>query len=227
MEKRRRAALVFAGPVSRGSLTRLPGLSDQLEFIKSSSIPTASRAVNALRCGQAVRSYEELAGADLILLSAPDAVLPAIVSGLVSSKLDWRGRTVVLYDAERDSSDLEVFRRLGAVVATLNWCASPPRFLAEGDPEAIRRIRSLRPGKSLMVLRSKASYLQALRATTEDFYPLLAASVDLFRKAGMEKAAAEKTAASLFAESARTYLRAGKRLLQRPASKRPASFPAR
>lgn len=225
MVKQRRTALVCAGPLSRGSLTRLSCLPDQVDCIKSSSIPTASRAVAALRAGRAVRSYEELTGADLFLISVPDYSTPRILDELAGCGIEWGGRTIALYDSEADSDILAPFAALGARTATLNWSPLPERFIMEGDSDAIRRLRTLTGSDPVLVLRSKASYLEGLRTATSEFFPLLADAVDHFRAAGLDKAAAEKTAALLFAESARTWLRAGRRLLNQ--TKRPASLPAR
>lgn len=213
MEKQQRAALVYAGPVRRSSLTRLPGLAYQLKYIKSSSVATASRAVSALRAGQAVRRYEELAGADLILISVPDAAVARVVSDLAASQLEWKGRTVALFDSAMDTSALLQLKARGAHVATLNWSAHPERFFAEGSAAGLKRIRTLTGKRSLLVLTSKAMYLKAEMISRDGFFPMLASTVELFRKAGMEKAAAEQTAAALFTESIRAWLRAGRRLL--------------
>lgn len=223
MENQRRAALVYAGQVSRGGLTHLPELRKELAFIKSSSIPTASRAVRALRSGRAVQTLEEFKQADLILISVPEAQINAAVAELEASALSWSGRTVVLFDSDLDSAALTPLALRGASIASLNWCPHPQRFFAEGQPEAIRRIKKLMPARSLMVIRSKSDYMNGVRASTEEFYPLLSAAVEGFQKSGMHRAAALKTAALLFAESARVFLRAGKRVLKQP--KRKASLP--
>jgi len=211
MEKQQRAALVFAGPVSRGTLNRLPGLPEQLEYVKSSSVATASRAVQALRCGRTVHRLDELEGVDLLILSVPDRALPATVAELLKSGLPLAAMTVVLYDSHLSSTELELLRDVGAHVASLSWHARPEQFVAEGDAFALRRIRSLTGKKTLLILRSKESYLRALRSTTEDFYPVLASAVQGLREAGMEKGTAERMAASLIDHSARVFLRAGRR----------------
>src|SRR4051812_43070422 len=104
MGKQRRAALVYAGPVRRSSLTRLPGLGTQLRFVKSSSVATASRAVRALRAGHAVRRYEDMAEADLFLISVPAKAITHIVTELAASELEWKSRIVVLFDSDAESS---------------------------------------------------------------------------------------------------------------------------
>lgn len=216
MVKQRRAALVYAGRASRGSLTRLPGLAEQLRFVKSSSVATASRAVHSLRGGKAVRSFLDLDSADLIVISVPEALVAGTVEDLNTSGLNWAKRFVVLYDSELDSAVLSSLARQGAITATLNYSPIPERFVAEGDPDAIRRLRSLVAAKELLILHSKADYLHGMRASMERFLPLLASVVDDFRRAGMEKAIAQKTAATMLSESARAYLRAGRRLLKQP-----------
>ncbi len=63
MAKLQPVALVFAGPVSRGTLGQLPGLRERLRWIKSSSVATATRAVRGLRAGVAVPDYADLSPA--------------------------------------------------------------------------------------------------------------------------------------------------------------------
>jgi pyrroline-5-carboxylate reductase len=97
----------------------------------------------------------------------------------------------------------------------------------EGTPEARRRIRRLvADGRNTIIELEpgrKNEYLTAVEGCTAAFLPAVADAVDRFIRAGMKKAAAEKTATSLFEGSLRAYLRAGKRLLRlRP----PASPPA-
>src|SRR3954451_6737495 len=143
MEKQPRAALVYAGPVRRSTLNKLPGLPGQLKFIKSSSVATASRAVRALRAGQAVRRYEDLKDADLILISVPADGVKRTAAELAASGLSWNNRCIVLFDSEAESGALTELRRRGSAVASLNWSPQPERFIAEGDSAALRRIRSL------------------------------------------------------------------------------------
>lgn len=216
MAKLQPVALVFAGPVSRGSLGRLPGLRRDLVWVKSSSVATASRAVHALHEGRAVADYADLEDASLILVSVPEKVVKSTITALAESCLKWRNKVVVLYDSHFDSHALQTLAVRGAETATLLHHARPEQFLCEGSTEALRAVRRLTGSTPMLVLRNKQEYLRGLHLTTAEFYPLFSAAIDAFSKAGMTKSEAEKTTAAMIAESARTYLRAGKRLLQRP-----------
>src|SRR4051812_29465985 len=119
MEKQQPVALVFTGPVSRGSLERLTGLRQHLTWVKSSSVATASRAIHALRRGHAVADYAELQDATLILISVPDPAIESTVAALAGSELCWEHKTAVLYGTSISSSCLSRLAQLGAETATL------------------------------------------------------------------------------------------------------------
>src|SRR4051794_14918081 len=138
MAKLQPVALVFAGPVSRGTLGQLPGLRERLRWIKSSSVATATRAVRGLRAGVAVPHYTDLSGAVLVLVSVPDKSVPTWVEALATCGLSWQKKIVVLYDSTHTSDALEPLRHAGAAVATLNYHERPEQFVCEGDPVALR-----------------------------------------------------------------------------------------
>lgn len=217
MKKQQRIALVCAGPVSRSGLSRLPGIRDQLVWVKSSTPSAASRAANVLG-GSAVREYSELDEAGILLIRAPDDALAAVVEEL-KAELDWRGRTAVLFESSLDCTVLKPLAFAGAHIASLNLTDTiSPAVLLEGTVEARRRLRPLLGAgrHNLVELKEggKSEYLAAVYGCTVAFMPAVAEAVERFRQAGMEKAAAERTAASLFESSLRAYLRAGKRLLK-------------
>lgn len=222
MARQQPVALVFAGPVSRGNLGRLPGLHQRLTWIKSSSVATASRAVHALHCGSAVSHYSDLKNAAAILISAPPAALAGIVAELAASGLSWKDRIVVLFDSEEDSAALQPLSRLGAEAASVLWHPRPEQFLVEGTNEAIRFVRTLTGKRNLIQLRSREAYQCAMRLVADEFFVLLTEAMEKFEAAGMSRLQAEKTTAATLAESARTWLRAGKRLLKKRAATRPA-----
>jgi hypothetical protein len=189
--------------------------------VKTGNISCATRVANALGCGIAVREYSDLSGAQIIILKAPDDSLSELLSEMAESGLDWTGRTVMLFDSDLDSSMLAPLEHLGAFPASLSRLHDlPDTLLAEGHPQAVRCFRrSLRAqhGHQLIEIRRgcKAEYLAGVRLGTTAFLPTVAAAIDHFCSAGIPKAAAEKTAASLFEGSIRAYFRAGKRLLRR------------
>lgn len=218
MKKQQRVALVCASPVSRNALSRLPGLRDELTWVKGTTPSATGRAANALG-GHAVRDYADLTAAAVVLIRATDEAVAGVVEELLSADLDWHDRTVVLFESGLDSTALAPLARAGAHAASLNHLdASDSLLLLEGAQEARRRLRRLlaRGRHTLIELKpgTKDEYLSAVDRCTNGFMPVIAAAVDGFMRAGMEKAAAEKTAASLFERSLRAYLRAGKRLLK-------------
>jgi hypothetical protein len=228
MKKQPPVALVCAGPVNRGSLTSLPGISEQLRWIKTGHVSSTTRAVNTLGCGAAVREYSEISGAEIVLVKAPEHAAAELVSEMADAALDWTGRTVVLVDTDLDSTALARLERLGAFPASLaRLNALPDTILLEGHAKAVRVLRSLLRGRHSQVIEirrgCKHEYLAGVRLGTSSFLPTIARAIDHFLQAGMQKAAAEKTAAFLFEDSIRAYCRAGKRLLRN----RPLSVAAR
>jgi hypothetical protein len=201
-------------------LARIPRLDEQLGWIKSSSIAVASRAVNVLRCGRSVRDFESLTKADLILLQLPDTAVEHTIAALASSGLYWPGKSVALMHPVLDSSALSLLERRGATAACFSLLSdTPPKFLVEGHPDAVRRLRKLLKSYQTTVLEiergRKGDYLAGVYASTAELVPLFAGAIDHLRRAGLQKADAESTAASMFETSIRAYLRVGKRLLER------------
>ena len=227
MRKQQRVALVCAGPVSRSGLARLPAMRDQLVWVKSSTPSAASRAANSLG-GRAVRDFNDLSSADVVLISAPDAAIEPIVEELRTSEVVWRNRVVVLIDSSLDSAVLATLSEAGAHAASLNQVDSlVDTLVLEGTAEARRRMRRLLGDARHTIVElepgHKSQYLAAVEGCTSAFLPTIAQAVDRFIRAGMKKAVAEKTATSLFESSLRAYLRAGKRLLKlRPPALPPA-----
>jgi len=220
MKKKPAVALVCAGPISCPGFDRLAALSEQLRWIKASHLSSATRAVRTLGRGTAVREYAELAGADIVLVRAPDPAIPRLVAEMAAADLDCRNRTVVLLDTFHDSLALAPLEVQGAFPASLTrLSALPDIVLTEGHPEATRRLRKILRGRPPQVMEmrrgGKAEYHEGVRLGTSAFLPTISAAIDHFRRAGMQKAAAEKAAASLFDSTIRSYFRAGKRLLAR------------
>lgn len=219
MNKQPPVALVCAGPVSRTEMASLPGICEQVRWVKAGQIASATRTVRTLGCGQAVRTYSELAEAKFVLIKASDAAIPKLVAEMALEEFDWADRTVILFNTNRDSIALTPLEKLGALPASATRLAAMPDIvLVEGHPEALRRLRSALKGRlpQVMELRrgGKTDYLTGVRLGTSSFLPTIASTIDHFRQAGMDKAVAEKTAASLFEATIRAYFRAGKRLLR-------------
>jgi hypothetical protein len=127
-----------------------------------------------------------------------------------------------------DSSALSLLERRGATAACFSLLSdSPPKFLVEGHPDAVRRLRKLLKSYQTTVLEiergRKGDYLAGVYASTAELVPLFAGAIDHLRRAGLQKADAESTAASMFETSIRAYLRVGKRLLERAMHSKAAS----
>src|SRR5689334_6307166 len=122
------------GRVSASFIARLPRLAAELGPVAAQSYRLASRIVNSLDAGHAVRSYAGLNDSALILICAPVSAVAAIVSALAGS-LDCRGKTVILCDSGADSSVLIALRSQGAAVASVHMIpgSNGQRFAAEGD----------------------------------------------------------------------------------------------
>lgn len=219
MRKQPSVALVCAGAISRSTLSRLPAFTERLRWVKSRTFSAASRAAHALGRGTAVRDYGGLADADLLLIKVPEHEIESVVVELVASPLSWSGRTVVLLDSRSDSGTLRYLEDLGAMTASVNYIGSvPDQFLVEGHPGAVRALRVILRCNNCKILEirrgAKEAYNAGVRAATVDFIPLVVTAVERFRKAGMDRAEARVTAATLFENSIRAYFRAGKRLLR-------------
>lgn len=221
MRKQPWVGLICAGPVSRGGLSRLPGLHEQLGWVKSNTIAAASRAVNGLNAGRAVRDMESLSKAQLIIIQPANA-LESIVEELATSGLHWQGKTVAVFHPSLDAAALCRLERLGASVGSIAVMSeSPLRFLIEGTPEALRRLRKFFRSAGMPVVEigagGKSAYLAGVYAVTAEFLPLIARAIDWFERAGMDKSTAGASAASLAEATMKAYFRAGKRLLHRSA----------
>jgi hypothetical protein len=219
MKKQPWVGLVCAGQVSRTGLARIARLDEQLGWIKSNTVATASRAVNGLKAGRAIRDYESLSKAHLILIQAPGETIEPITEALAASGLHWPGKSVALFHSVLDSSALSRLERLGASVASFALLGdSPPKFLLEGQPDAVAMLRRFFRHSQTTAIQiehgRKSEYLAGVYAATAEFMPLISKAVERFRRAGMDKAEAGSTAALLIESSMRAYFRSGMRLLQ-------------
>ncbi len=206
--------LFAAGPVSP-ALARLPGLHAQLGPVTAASLRVASRIANGLKAGHHVVP-QKMGDASLVLVSGPEAALPALLDLALSSELDWSKRAIVLFDSHLDSDDLVAFRKLGAEVASLDPLDgfSDLRFCGEGDPLALRKVKRfltacqsylyvLEPGK-------KQVFSAGLAFTGTLATPLLAAAVDCFRKAGLDPKDAAVIAERALLVTLRAWQKAGR-----------------
>src|ERR1700737_4659403 len=99
MKKAKSLALIGAGKLTGSPLSGFWRLSDRLGAGKSPSFRLASRIANALRAGHPVRDYAEFDSCRLILVSVPDAMLPAVVREIAAANICWRNKSIVLCSA--------------------------------------------------------------------------------------------------------------------------------
>jgi hypothetical protein len=202
-------------------VARLPGFVEHIGWVKAPSYRLASRAVNALRAGIAVQTYEELNPASLILVSVPREIEDHVIGELAATPLNWHGRAVVVLDTCKESSQLWQLCDVHAQLATLHpvGAAEDRTFIIEGHPETIRRVqRSFSPdtARSMQVIMTggKARVLAGIEEATRGFFPVIASVTDHFKAAGLSKPQSEVLAHTLVSGSMRTYFRAGRRALE-------------
>src|SRR5258708_37381118 len=113
MKKAKSVALIGAGKLSGSPVSEFWRLSDRLGPVKAPSFRLASRIANSLRAGHPVRNYAEFDSCRLILVSVPDAILPAVVGEIASANICWRNKSIVLCSASLDSGERSEERRVG------------------------------------------------------------------------------------------------------------------
>ena len=220
MRRIRSVGLVCAGPISRGTVARLPGVVDHIGWVKAPSFRLASRAVNALRAGEPVQNYEQLTHAGLILVSVPPEAEDCTIADLAAARLDWRNRAVVVLDTLKESVAVRPLRDRGAIIATLFMIgmADVRGLFIEGHQEAIRLMqRAVAPEarRSIQTITTagKSRLLAGIDESTRGFLPTIASVTDHFKASGLSKQQAEALAQTLITGSMRSYFRAGRRVL--------------
>ena len=220
MRRIRSVGLVCAGPISRGTVARLPGVAEQIGWVKAPSFRLASRAVNALRAGEPVQNYEQLAHAALILVSVPREAEDCTIAELAAARFDLRNRAIVVLDTLKDSSAVRPLRDRGAIVATLMTIGvgDVRGLFIEGHQEAIRLMqRAIAPEarRSMQTITTtgKSRLLAGIDQSTRGFLPVIASVTDDFKASGLSKQQAEALAQALMTGSMRAYFRAGRRML--------------
>lgn len=209
--------LVGAGQVSRPLLSRIPALSDRLGPVVAPSQRLASRMVNLLRAGHPALKYEALREVRTVLVSVPDRLAPKFVAEMAAAGLDWSGKVVLLCGAALDSAELGPLAARGAATGSFGSSdgLEDLGFIAEGHRAAIRELRALMHHSGIRIheLRAsrKALYLAGLSFGTTLFTPLLDASVQCLRDAGLKPGPAAALAERLFQKTLRAYLHGGRK----------------
>src|SRR5260370_4597453 len=171
MKKAKSVALIGAGKLSGSPVSEFWRLSGRLGPVKAPSFRLASRIANSLRAGHPVRDYAEFDACRLILVSVPDAILPAVVGDIASANIYWRDKSIVLCSALLDSGELSDLAARGASIGSISAIPGfdDPRYLVEGDPLAILESKRLVPHaarRTRAIQRSrKPVYLADLSST--------------------------------------------------------------
>ena len=191
MKKQLPVGLIVEGNATNSAILRLPRLPEEIGPIKSTAPRVARRLSNFLRAGYAVTTYEQLFDARLILIRAPDAVLPRIIDDLRASELDFTSVCFALCESWVQSRALDPLRNKGAEIATIRPVPAGRRrwFITEGDARALRLLRGLvarSEGKTLELRNGgKELYFAAELLTTALPVPFFVAAQQALREAGL------------------------------------------
>jgi hypothetical protein len=190
--------------------------------VKAPTFREASRAVNALKGGNPVRSVQQMSGTDLFLLCAPQRDVARLVRDMLDAIPDWRGRAVAICSDSLDSRDLEPLARRGAHTASitpLEWFEKP-YFLLEGHEDAVNRFRAVIAAARGHVIeidgRGTPLYLASADLTSLMLLPLLETATVSLRRAGIPLALARKLVERMVSRSLRNYGKSGLKTWRAP-----------
>jgi signal transduction histidine kinase len=207
--------LLAAGPMSP-ALFRISNLNVHLGPVASASLRVASRLANRLRAGNAVQP-EFLQQAELIFITGPEDAFPELLQRALTSGIDWKDRTAILLDFRRDASDLAPLRAVGASTGTLDSLdAFPdPRFACDADAPARRRLQRFAAATASSIFYLDPGGKQVFAAgsafTRTLFTPLVAATVECLKKAGLTQAEAILIAERNTLQTLRSWLKSGRK----------------
>jgi hypothetical protein len=222
MKRPKSVALIAGGKISGSPLARFWLLSEMLGPVKASSFRLASRIANSLRAGHPVKDYREFDACYLILICVPDDALAGVVAELCSAGISWRGKSVVLCSAWRDSSELRELSTRGAAIGSITTIPGfhDLRYLVSGDKRAIQESKRLvenRERRCLAIERGrKPLYLAALTCTGSLLFPLVMAASESLRRAGVTPAVSISILEKQLTIGLRAYARGGRRAYTRP-----------
>ncbi|MBL8236300.1 MAG: DUF2520 domain-containing protein [Bryobacterales bacterium] len=215
MRQKQWLGLLASGPMSP-ALFRLPDLHVHLGPVASATLRVASRLANRLKAGVAVPP-SSLGTAELILITGPESDFPELFRLARESGIDWNGRTVILLDFRRDLSCLAPLRELGASTGTLDSLDAFPdlRFVADVDANARRRVQhfatSFKSSVFYLEQGRKQVYAAGSAFTGALFTPLVAATVDCLKKAGLSHPEALQIAERNAHKTLRAWFKSGRK----------------
>jgi hypothetical protein len=203
-----------AGAVNAGLIARLPGKAHTVGPVAAVSFRVASRIVNSLGAGRAVRSPAELDGSRIILFhSSPEQFQP-LARALQAAAIGWAGKSLIFCDCEPSPAARKFFGDRGAAVASLRRSALPGRLIVEGGGLALaaahRLARELGMKTIELTPECAAAFEAVLTLGSGALTPLIDRAGLLLRECGVRDTDAPKLAAALFEQTAREYARTGR-----------------
>jgi predicted short-subunit dehydrogenase-like oxidoreductase (DUF2520 family) len=232
MKKAQLVGLIGAGSLTDSPLTRFWWLSERLGPVKSASYRVASRIANMLQGGHPVKDYAEFESCALILVCVPEETVPRVVSEMATAGISWRGKAVVLCSTWLDSGDLRQLSAQGAAVGSISPIpgfpiqgspiqgSSDERYLVEGDPLAIRQVKSLveyRERRAVAIERSlKPFYLAALTCTGTLLFALLRVAFESLQLAAVPPGLSATLLERQLTRTLRSYVKGGRRAYPAP-----------
>jgi predicted short-subunit dehydrogenase-like oxidoreductase (DUF2520 family) len=201
-----RPARLAVGVVGAGRVGSVLGAALALaghRVVAASGVSDASHRRAADRLGVEISRPEEVvARADLVLLTVPDDVLPGLVSGLVATGADLRGKLLVHSSGAYGLAVLDPATSAGALPLALH-----PVMTFTGRDDDLRRLAGcffgvtapepLRPVAEALVIEmgaepawieehDRALYHAALAGAANHMVTLIAESEELLEKIGVE-----------------------------------------
>jgi signal transduction histidine kinase len=207
--------LLAAGPMSP-ALFRISNLNVHLGPVASASLRVASRLANRIKAGTAVQP-ELLHQAELVFITGPEDAFPELLQLALSSGIDWRDRTAILLDFRRDASDLAPLRAAGASTGTLDSldAFADPRFVCDADAMARRRLQRFANATNSSIFYLDPGGKQVFAAGTAFtgtlLTPLVAATVNCLKKAGLSQAESILIAERNTLHTLRSWLKSGRK----------------
>jgi predicted short-subunit dehydrogenase-like oxidoreductase (DUF2520 family) len=208
--------LAAAGNISQSLLMRVPQLKHKLGPVASSSYRLASRIVNTLRAGTAVRTAAELQSTNVILLCVPGVPLTQLVGLSFVEEIQWQGKTVLICDTAVNGEISADLRLRGASVATLNSVPGlPASFLISGDRASLKLARTLVRSVAGGIIEIAPEHLvlfdAAVTLASSLFTSLLETAVECLRQSGLDQPLTGKTVDLLFQHSLRSFKHSGRK----------------
>jgi predicted short-subunit dehydrogenase-like oxidoreductase (DUF2520 family) len=215
---------VATSRISQSPIVRFRNLAEHLGPVKAASYRQASRIANTLRAGYPVHRYEDLSRSRIVLVHDSGEKAAPVLSQMAAAGLDWSEKVVLICGESFTSEDLSELAAKGAAVGSLTAIDGPGelRFLVEGDRLAVRGAKKLVEvgGGRVLEIRQCTQRVCAAGASFASWLlvPLIDASVECFRAAGLTPGRAGPIVERIVERSLRAYLKGGRRSWKEPRS---------